>query len=111
LLHAAGELSSRADGEAAGPDKALLGAVATALWGKRVGPGLSDLAIAVVIQRRASRYRGRLRRAQPSHGFHHRRGRQGVCLPVLMAVTDQGSVTSVAGYVQQGGVRSNPAAR
>jgi len=121
------------DGPKAGgsPDKPLLGAAATALqawldaakltegalfrrvWGDRVGPGLSDRAIALIIQRRAALagldgdFGGHSLRS----GFITEGARQGVALPALMAMTDHRSVTSVVGYFQQGGAQQNPAAR
>ncbi|HDS1215934.1 TPA: tyrosine-type recombinase/integrase [Stenotrophomonas maltophilia] len=121
------------DGPKAGgsPDKPLLGAAAAALqawldaakliegalfrrvWGDRVGPGLSDRAIALIIQRRAALagldgdFGGHSLRS----GFITEGARQGVALPALMAMTDHRSVASVIGYFQQGGAVNNPAAR
>ncbi|KOQ65815.1 integrase [Stenotrophomonas maltophilia] len=121
------------DGPKAGgsPDKPLLGAAATALqawldaakliegalfrrvWGDRVGPGLSDRAIALIIQRRAALagldgdFGGHSLRS----GFITEGARQGVALPALMAMTDHRSVASVIVYFQQGGAVNNPAAR
>lgn len=115
----------------ASPDKPLLGAAAIALqawldaagitegplfrriWGSRIGPALSDRAIAMVIQRRATLaglegdFGGHSLRA----GFITEGARQGVALPALMAMTDHRSVTSVTGYYQSGGAQRNPAAR
>lgn len=121
------------DGPKAGgsPDKPLLGAAATALqawldaaklkegalfrrvWGNRVGPALSDRAIALVIQRRAALagLNGDFGGHSLRSGFITEGARQGVSLPALMAMTDRRSVASVIGYFQQGGAGHNPAAR
>ncbi|ARZ74628.1 site-specific integrase [Stenotrophomonas maltophilia] len=121
------------DGPKAGgsPDKPLLGAAATALqawldaaklaegalfrrvWGNRVGPALSDRAIALVIQRRAALagLEGDFGGHSLRSGFITEGARQGVALPALMAMTDHLSVASVIGYFQQGGAVNNPAAR
>jgi len=113
------------------PDKPLLGAAAVALqawldaakltegalfrrvWGKRVGPALSDRAIALVIQRRAALagLEGNFGGHSLRSGFVTEGARQGVALPALMAMTDHRSVASVVGYFQQGGPQHNPAAR
>jgi len=118
----------RADGS---PDKPLLGAAAVALqawldaaklkegalfrrvWGNRVGPALSDRAIALVIQRRAALagLNGDFGGHSLRSGFITEGARQGVSLPALMAMTDHRSVASVIGYFQQGGAGHNPAAR
>ncbi len=113
------------------PDKPLVGAAAVALqawleaakltegalfrrvWGTRVGPALSDRAIALIIQRRAKQagldgdFGGHSLRS----GFVTEGARQGVALPALMAMTDHRSVASVTGYYQSGGAQCNPAAR
>jgi len=113
------------------PDKPLLGAAAAALqawldvakltegalfrrvWSNRVGPALSDRAVALVIQRRAALagldgdFGGHSLRS----GFITEGARQGVALPALMAMTDHRSVASVIGYFQQGAAAQNPAAR
>jgi len=112
------------------PDKPLLGAAATALqvwldaaqltegalfrrvWGNRVGPALSDRAIALIIQRRAKQagldgdFGGHSLRS----GFITEGARRGVALPALMAMTDHRSIASVTGYYQSGGAQCNPAA-
>ncbi len=121
------------DGPKAGssPDKPLLGTAAIALqawldaaeltdgamfrrvWGGRVGPGLSDRAIALIIQRRAAlagldgNFGGHSLRS----GFITEGARQGIALPALMAMTDHRSVASVMGYYQGGRAADNPAAR
>lgn len=121
------------DGPKAGgsPDKPLLGTAATALqawleaaeltdralfrrvWGDRVGPGLSDRAIALIIQRRAALagldgdFGGHSQRS----GFITEGARQGIALPALMAMTDHRSVASVIGCYQGGRAADNPAAR
>ncbi|WP_313140350.1 integrase [Stenotrophomonas sp.] len=73
------------DGPHAGgsPDKPLLGAAAAALtegalfrrvWGDRIGPALSDRAVALIIQRRAALagLAGDFWWPQPALGIHHR---------------------------------------
>ena len=112
------------------PDKPVLGAAAHALaawleaaaitegpmfrrlWGPRVGPGLSDKAVAAIIQRRA-----RLAGLEGDFGGHSLRSgfvtegaRQGIALPALMAMTEHRAVASVMGYFQAGAASSNPAA-
>jgi len=83
------------------------------VWGNRVGPALSDRAIALVIQRRAAlaRLEGDFGGHSLRSGFITEGARQGVALPALMAMTDHRSVASVIGYFQQGGAVNNPAAR
>jgi len=83
------------------------------VWGKRVGPALSDRAIALVIQRRAALagLEGNFGGHSLRSGFVTEGARQGVALPALMAMTDHRSVASVVGYFQQGGPQHNPAAR
>ncbi|HFF3781554.1 tyrosine-type recombinase/integrase [Stenotrophomonas maltophilia] len=113
------------------PDKPLLGAAAAALqawldaagltegalfrrvWGTRVGPALSDRAIALVIQRRAALagLKGDFGGHSLRSGFVTEGARQGVALPALMAMTDHRSVASVVGYYQGGSAKDNPASR
>lgn len=113
------------------PDKPVLGAAAQALsawlhaaaftegpifrrlWGPRVGPGLSDKAVATIIQRRA-----RMAGLEGDFGGHSLRSgfvtegaRQCIALPALMAMTEHRAVSSVIGYYQAGEASQNPAAR
>lgn len=119
------------DGPRAGgsPDKPLL-AVAAALqaWldavgltegalfrrerGNRIGPALSDRAIALIIQRRAALagLKGDFGGHSLRSGFITEGVRQGIALPALMAMTDHCSVASVVGYFQIGRSAYNPAA-
>ncbi len=83
------------------------------LWGARIGAGLSDKAVALIIQRRAKRagLEGDFGGHSPCSGFITEGGRQGVALPALMQLTGHQSVAAAIGYFQAGGVSDNPAAR
>lgn len=83
------------------------------MWGDRVGPGLSDRAIALIIQRRAALagLAGDFGGHSLRSGFITEGARQGIALPALMAMADHSSVASVIGYYQGGRAADNPAAR
>lgn len=83
------------------------------MWGNRVGPALSDRAIALITQRRAALagLEGDFGGHSLRSGFVTEGAKQGVALPALMAMTDHRSVASVTGYCQSGGAQCNPAAR
>lgn len=83
------------------------------LWKTRIGAGLSDKAVALIIQRRARRagLEGDFGGHSPRSGFITEGGRQGVALPALMQLTGHQSVAAAIGYFQAGGVVDNPAAR
>lgn len=89
------------------------GALFRRVWGKRVGPALSDRAIALIIQRRATLagLEGDCGGHSLRSGFVTEGARQGLALPALMAMTDHRSVASVVGYYQGGSVKDNPASR
>lgn len=89
------------------------GALFRRVWGNRVGPALSNRAIALVIQRRAALagLNGDFGGHSLRSGFITEGARQGVSLPALMAMTDHRSAASVIRYFQQGGAGHNPAAR
>jgi len=80
------------------------GALFRRIWGARVGPALSDRAIALVIQPRSARtgLEGDLGRHSLRSGFITEAARQGLALPVLKTMADHRVVASVAGYFQQG---------
>jgi len=83
------------------------------VWGTRVGPALSDRAIALVIQRRAALAgpEGDFGGHSVRSGFVTEGARQSVALPALMAMTDHRSVASGVGYYQGGSAKDNPASR
>lgn len=49
--------------------------------------------------------------AQRALGLRHRRGRQSIALPALMALTKHKSVAAAIRHFQAGGIETNPAER
>lgn len=83
------------------------------LWKTRIGAGLLDKAVALIIQCRAKRagVEGDFCGHSPRSGFITEGGRQGLAVPALMALTGHQSVAAASEYSRSGGVANDPATR